>query len=37
MIDQNKFTYSYLGKAFEKQKKSNCGSRKKTSWKLYKL
>ena len=32
IIEQAKFTYSPLGKAFEKKSKNNWRSRKKTSW-----
>ena len=32
IIEQTKFTYSPLGKAFEKQGKKNQRSRNKTSW-----
>ena len=32
IIEQAKFTYSPLGKAFEKQNKNNWRSRRKTNW-----
>ena len=39
IMEQAKFTYSPLGKAFEKKNKSNCRSRRKTSqcFKIFRI